>query len=228
MALRRCPSKAEIVRFFEEPADPGKGRELLDHVRSCPECRVVFAAVEDVRSQSEGILRGLDGLDLESPEARRRLRDGARREILRLRRIGRADRPKAFRWFGLTAAGACLALIALFIVVPDIGTRRTTAVERNGSPLEIGLLRPRGAVPVSALTFEWTDLPQARSYSLEIYDRTLEPVYRSGPLGSGAFSLPGDAAARLRTNETYFWKIVTALEEGRTVQSEFAKFVPQN
>jgi hypothetical protein len=227
MEHRRCPSKDAFVRFFEETAVEGDRERLLDHVRSCPECRTVFEAGGEIRSQGWEILSGLDGLDLRSRETRRRLREEARREILRLRRGRRPDRRKSFRWIGIPAVGAALVLLAVFVVVPNIGTHRTSALERNASPLEIGLLRPRGTVPASALTFQWTRRPEALSYRLEIYDRTLEPVYRSGPLDADAFSLPGDAAALIRTNEVYFWKIVAAFEDSRTIQSEFAKFILQ-
>ncbi len=228
MKLKGCPPKDEIIRFFEETAAEGDGGSFPDHTRSCPECRAVFEAVREIRSQSPGILGGFEGLDLGSREARSRLREEARREILRLRRDRRPKRLNAFRWLGIPAAGAAMALLAIFVVVPNIGTHRTNALERNGSPLEIGLLRPRGAVPASALTFAWTRQPEARSYRLEIYDRTLEPVYRSGPLDGDAFSLPGDAAALIRRNEVYFWKIVADFKDGPAIQSEFAKFILQN
>jgi len=227
MKLRRCPSKGEIIRFFEETATEGDGRRLLAHVLSCPECRAVFEAAKEIRSQSQGILSGLDGLDLQSRETRHRLREEARQEILRLRRSRRPKRRKALRWIGVPAIGAALALLAMFVIVPNIGTHRTSALERNVSPLEIGLLRPRGTIPTSALSFQWTRQAEAQSYRLEIYDRTLEPVYQSGPLSADGFSLPGDAAALIRKNEVYFWKIVAVLKDSQTIQSEFAKFILQ-
>jgi hypothetical protein len=228
MKPKECPSKDEIIRFFEDTAGEGDGGAFHDHARSCPECRVVFEAVREIRSQSPGILGGLEGLDLRSREARRRLREEARREILGLRRSRRPKRLNAFGRFGIPAVGAAVALLAIFVIVPNIGTHRTNALERNGSPLEIGLLRPRGAVPASALTFAWTRQPEALSYRLEIYDRTLEPVYRSGPLDGSAFALPGDAAALIRRNEVYFWKVVADFKDSPTIQSEFAKFILQN
>lgn len=227
MKFRRCPSKDEIIRFFEETATEGDGRRLLAHVLSCPECQAVFEAAQEIRSQSPGILSGLDGLDLRGRETRNRLREEARREILSLRRGRRPKRRKAFRWIGVPAVGAALALLAMFVIVPNIRTHRPSALERNVSPLEIGLLRPRGTIPASALNFQWTRQPEARSYRLEIYDRTLEPVYQSGPLSADAFSLPGDAAALIRKNEVYFWKIVAAFKDSQTIQSGFAKFILQ-
>jgi len=228
MKLKRCPSKTKIIRFFEETAPAGEGRKLLAHVRSCPECLAVFEAAKEIRSQSQGILRGLDGLDLQSREARDRLRKKARREILLLRRSRRLKRRNSFRWIGVPAVGAALVLLAVFVIAPNIGSRRTSGLERNVSPLEIGLVRPKGTIRASTLSFQWTPRPEAQSYRLEIYDRSLEPVYQSGLLRTDTFSLPEDAAALIRKNEVYFWKIVAVFKDSRTIESEFARFILQN
>ncbi len=227
MTLKRCLSNDEIIRFFEETASERKGRRLLAHVLSCPECLAVFEAVQDIRSQSQEILRGLDGLDLQSREVRNRLRKKARQEILLLRRSRRPKRPNSFRWIGVPAVGAALALLTMFVIVPNIGTHRTSGLERNASPMEIGLLRPRGTIPASALSFKWTRRPEVQSYRLEIYDRSLEPVYQSGLLSSDTFSLPEDAAALLGKNEVYFWKIIALFKDNQTIESEFARFILQ-
>ncbi len=224
---RRCPSKGDIIRYFEGAAAEVQAKRLLAHVLSCPECMTVFEAAQEIRSQSGEILGGLEGFEERGREARERLRDRARREILLLRRRRRSRRRTSLRRLLIPAVGAALVLLTVWIIAPSSGTRLTSVLERDGSPLEIGLLRPRGAVPRSALTFEWTRRPEAQSYRLEIYDRELESVYQSGPLGGGAYPLSGDASALLRTNEAYFWKIVAISKDGRTIGSEFAKFVLQ-
>lgn len=227
MKLKKCPSKKEIIRFFEKTAPVGDGRKLLAHVLACPDCLAVFEAAEEIRSQSQGILRGFDGQDLHSREAQNHLREKARQEILLLRRSRRPKRWNALRWAGVPAVGAALALLAMFVIVPNIGTRRTSGLERNVSPLEIGLLRPRGTILASALSFKWTRRPEVQSYRLEIYDRSLEPVYQSGPLSSDTFLPPEDAAALIRKNEVYFWKIVAVIKDSQTIESEFARFILQ-
>ncbi len=227
MKLKRCPSKDEIIRFFENAAPEGEGGDLLAHVRSCPECLTVFEAAKEIQSQSQGILRGLDGLDLNSREARNRLGKKARLEILLLRRNQRSKRRNSLRWVSVPAIGAALAFLAVFVIVPNIGTRRTSGLERNVSPLDIGLLRPRGTIPASALSFKWTRRPEVQSYRLEIYDRSLDPVYQSDPLSSDTFSLPQSVAGLLRKNEAYFWKIIAIFKDNQTIESEFARFILQ-
>lgn len=227
MKLRRCPSKNDIIRYFEGVVPEVQTKRLLAHVLSCPECMTIFEAAQEIRSRSGEILGGLEGFEEQGREARDRLRDRARREILLLRRNRRSRKRMSFRRLLFPAVGTALALLAVWIIAPSLGNRVTSVLERDGSPLEIRLLRPRGPVPASALTFEWTTRPEAQSYRLEIYDQALEPVYQSGPLGAGPYPLSGDAAAMIRTNDVYFWKVVAVFKDGRTIGSEFARFVLQ-
>lgn len=227
MKIRRCPSKADIIRYFEGALADTQAKRLLAHVVSCPECMTVFEAAQEIRSRSGEILDGLERLGEQGCEARDRLRDRARQEVILLRKSRRPRRLSSYRRLLIPAVGTVLALLAAWAIIPSAGPRLTSSVERDGSPLELGLLRPRGAVPRSALTFEWTARPEAQSYRLQIYDRALEPVYQSGPLGADPYPLAGDAAALLRTDGVYFWKIAAVYKDGRTIASEFAKFTLQ-
>jgi len=98
-------------------------------------------------------------------------------------------------------------------------------MERNAPATEIALVQPRGTIGRDGLTFKWTSGPDVRSCRLEIYDRSLEPVYRSGPLDANAYSLPAGALAGIRKDEVYFWKVVATLKDEQPVESEFAKFI---
>jgi hypothetical protein len=225
MKQKRCPSKEEFIRFFEGGGAERREQELLSHVLSCPECLTVFEATREIRSQGEEILWGLEGLDLRSRETRKRLQKSARREIARLRESRRRKKGAFLRWVGIPAIGAALVLLTLFAIIPSVTTSGHGDLERNGSPMEIELLQPRGAVPLSTLSFKWTPRPSVQSYHLEIYDRSLEPVYQAGPLGGDCYLIPDGALALIRKNEVYYWKIVATLQDNQQVESDFAKFV---
>jgi hypothetical protein len=227
MTPRRCPGKDAIIRFFEGRGSEKNRSEILSHVLACPECLAVFEAAEEIRSGSEAILRALDGADLGSPKARGRLRRQAADELRALRQKRRSGRRTAIRWAGIPAAGAALALLCALILVPRLSTPARDDVERNASPLELRLLQPRGGTGSLPLTFRWAPAPEARSYRLEIYDRTLEPVFRSGELGAEELTLAANTSLSLRAGETYFWKVAAFLKDDRTIESEFSKFVLQ-
>jgi hypothetical protein len=226
MTVEKCPSREDIVHYLEAgEAGPASRRGLHDHIAACPDCRAVFEAVREIQFQAGTILQGLDGLDLGSAEARRRFRTQARREIRLLR--GRGRRRVDRRWFAIPAVGVALALAAAFFVAPALLQKRPGTVERDVAPSEVDLLRPRGTVPGAAVNFQWTVGPEARSRRLEIYDRALEPVYRSAPLTEDRLSLPASALSSLRRGDVYFWKVVVTLKNDQLVESEFAAFALQ-
>ncbi len=228
MTAKRCPSKAEIIRYLEaDGAADGSGQEFLDHVAGCPECRVVVEAALEAGSGTESASPDLAGLDLGSPETVRRIRAQARREV----RLLRAKKRRAWlaprRWYALPAAGAALALLAVIVLVPGKRPEAPSGMER-GSPAEaVALVSPRGVVPADGLDFEWRQEPGARTRRLEIFDRTLEPVYQSAPLGQDRAALPSGVLASLERGAVYFWRVVVTLDNDRSVESEFVSFVLQ-
>ena len=83
------------------------------------------------------------------------------------------------------------------------------------------------AVSAAALRFMWTRHEDAGTYRLEIYDRGLEPVFESSPLVAEKYDLPADALVSFKKGEVYFWKVVAALKDNQTIESEFTKFILQ-
>ncbi len=118
-------------------------------------------------------------------------------------------------------------LLSLLVIIPSVRTGGPENLERSGLPAEFELLQPKGAAPLSNLSFRWKSRPGVRSYRLEIYDRDLEPVYQSGPLAADGCSLPEQTRESMRKGRVYFWKIVATREDDQPVESEFAKFIPQ-
>jgi hypothetical protein len=228
MTAKRCPSKAEIIRYLEaEGAADGSEHEFLDHAAGCPECRVVLEAALEVGSGAESLLGDLAGLDLGSPGTVPRIRAQARREV----RLLRAKRRRAWfaprRWYAIPAAGAALALAAVLVFVPGKRQEASTGPERGSPAAAAGLMRPRVVVRADGLDFQWSREPGARTRRLEIYDRTLERVYQSAPLGQDRAGLPPGVLASLERGAVYFWRVVVTLDDDRSVESEFASFVLQ-
>jgi hypothetical protein len=225
--FRRCPSSAEIARFFDRDANEGAKKKLLDHVRACPDCRLVFEATKEIYERGDSILDELGAVNLGDKDTRTRLRGLARREIKALREARRpASRPFPRR-LAVPAAAAALAIAAAFVVLPIIRNGRMPAIERNAAGSGIGLVAPHGSVPAEPVTFEWTAPLGVSSCRLQIYDRALEPVYASPPLKGAHFTLPAGAAGPLLKRTAYFWKIVASSADGKRVESEFAKFIVQ-
>jgi hypothetical protein len=225
MKKEKCPFPEELIAFFEAPPER-KNPDILDHVLSCSDCRIVFSAIDQVRSRGEEILRRLDGAEF-SPETRARLERRARQEIRVIRARRRTEKWRSLRWLRIPAAGTALALLAMVFVLRISWTHRGYETERQAASAEIRLLEPRGSVAAAPPAFRWTRNEDVESCRLEIYDQNLDPIYRSPALDSGAVSLPGEARRLLKAGRIYFWKITATLKDHQTIESEFAKFVFQ-
>jgi hypothetical protein len=224
MTASRCPSKKEIIRFFEEEsADAVREREILEHVLACPECRLIFEAAMEIEARGREILHGLEGNDLGGADSRKRLRLRARTELRLLRRNRKPGKAAARRWIAVPAAGIALVALIVYLAAPGLFSGRSG--ERSGSLSEISLLKPRGTAAGTPLDFQWTSRHEVRSYRLEIYDQALEPVYRSAPLTQDRFVLPSSMESELKIGSIYFWKIVAAFTDDRTIESEFGRFI---
>jgi hypothetical protein len=226
MTSKRCPSREEIIRLFEDQLPADGEKRLLDHVLACGECRIVFEAIAEVHSRSKDLLQGLEGLDLGSREARVKLQTLARRE-LRAIRAGRGTGFWTRRWLAVPAVSAVLALLIAFVVLPGLRTGPAPGAERNAGGIEIGLMQIKPASSSAPVDFRWTGLPVARGYRLDVYDRTLEPVHRSPALTDARYTLPAEASSTLEKGAVYFWKVTATLEDGKTVESEFGKLLVQ-
>ena len=220
-----CPSKADIIGFFEQTLSDADDRRVLDHMLRCPDCRTVFSAAAEICQSGRGILREFDGKVLDR-DARRILKGSARREVELLRR-GRGVRAVFPRWAVIPAAAVGLVIAVMIFLKPLSGPRPLVDIERRAPAEDIRLVAPRGTVSAAGLDFRWTPVAGAREYHLEIYDRALDPVFISGVIRTESLALPASGAAVLRDGLTYFWKVVTTVKDGRTVDSEFAKFVFQ-
>lgn len=225
MIAKRCPSKAEIIRYLET-AGSGNGsqKEFLDHIAACPECRVVLKATLEIGSRSRSLLHDLEGLNLKSSETAKSLRVQARREIHLLRKTGRRAHR---RWLAIPAAGVAFALMAFLLLVPGRHPGRTGSNERGSSASEIRLVRPRGTIPFRELDFQWTQEPGVQCCRLEIFSQTLESVYLSAPLVQSHIALPASALGSFQRGAVYFWKVAVTLKNGQTIDSEFAAFILQ-
>jgi hypothetical protein len=223
MIIRKCPSKAEIIRYLEtEGAGKGRPWGLLEHIAKCPRCRIVLEASLEVASRANGILKDLEGLELGDPQTVERLRGQARREIRLLQNKGRRGYR---RWLAVPVAGAVLVLVVALLLVPGRPPGAKGGMERGSLISEIGLLRPKGTVPYRQLKFQWTRNPGILSCRLEIYDQVLNPIYQSAVLAQDSYALPVSALDSLHRGVTYFWKVIGTLKNGRILESEFASFV---
>jgi hypothetical protein len=100
-----------------------------------------------------------------------------------------------------------------------------TAVRGTARP-RIELLSPKqGATyPAEEIKFKWEAVPKAARYTVELFNRSLEKIWRSGPISNAGTELPAEVRGVIFAGETYFWRVTVVLEDGAELISKLAEF----
>jgi hypothetical protein len=113
---------------------------------------------------------------------------------------------------------AILLGIKSMIKVPGVG-------ERGRLPGQIHLIFPvRGQAAKMPLIFRWEKTPRAEYYELEIFDKSLLPLWKSSRIEMTQLAFPVESASQMVINEVYFWTVTAWLTDGTKRESPLEEF----
>jgi hypothetical protein len=96
---------------------------------------------------------------------------------------------------------------------------------RAGSLAKVVLLQPVGEKTTrSSLIFRWQDVPSSDYYVFELFDESLQPVWKSERISQSRFIPPSDLLDKLAAQSRYFW-MVTAFGRGEKTSSSLEDFI---
>jgi hypothetical protein len=129
--------------------------------------------------------------------------------------------------------GSVTAFIALLVVFAtifvlsrkgnELGTKPSP--RRDSHSIRIQLTEPVcGTHSKARLVFIWEKSDLAESYVLELFDKTLSPVWRSPQLVNNQCEIPEDILKKLPTLETYLWMVTATTRSGAEFESPLVAF----
>jgi len=74
------------------------------------------------------------------------------------------------------------------------------------------------------INFRWSEIPTSEYYVLEIFDKTLYPLWQSNKIIKNKASPPMELLNRLSRDESYFWMVTAFLPDGTKIESSLADF----
>jgi hypothetical protein len=207
-AKESCPGIERILASVLEDAATGEKESIVSHAANCYECsRILKEALEmsakidsyvdRYKAQMDSTCRGADAK-----------RAGTLLLIIR--------RKPAFA----SAALLCILLCGLFIILPrgHINTRATAESH------EIILVSPvNERVQPDRIQFKWKEVPNSNYYIIEIFDSSLNLVWRSSPTYAVEALLPDNIKHGLREG-TYYWTVSVAIKDGTKIESRLKEF----
>jgi len=182
----------------------------MEHVANCPECARILKSLLRLSSEVDR----LTGMPQAAPSCPPDLiRD---KEDVK-------SRPLLGRRFVLATV---VSLVALAVVTVSVIRLSDRSVVRGSAGSAIKLISPKKGASLAAqdITFRWEAVPKASSYFVEIFGRSLEKVWRSGPLSEPRAVLAAEAREGLQAGGTYFWRVTAVREDGQDVVSKLAEF----
>jgi len=195
-----CPSPEDLVRVVTEEAGRKERARILDHVAGCGECAPLLKSLLRLSGEVDR-LTGKAGL-----------RQGPKPLLSR----------RAALW-------ALAGLIGLTVVSYSVIRLAERPVVRGTSVIQVRLISPKQGAALIAGDIElgWEAVPKASRYTVELFDASLEKIWRSGSLTGTKLKLPEDARGIVLKGETYFWKVLAVLEDGQEFASKLAEFSVQ-
>jgi hypothetical protein len=188
---------------------PGRERaEIVGHAANCAACAAALKELLSVSAETDRVAG-------EIKRSAGRGQAGERREA------------KTF-WGRLTERPAVAVMAGIFIlaVITFSALRLLDRSEtRGGTEARILQVSPvAGSLSRDELEFRWESLAGADHYTVELFDKSLKLVWRSGPV-SGNELRPADGIGEgLNAGETYYWMVTGVLGDRSEIKSRLSEF----
>jgi len=216
-----CPPAESIFSVFDESVSPTDKDKVIDHITGCCHCLLEFELFLGFHRQEEKAVGDFSGYfrRQESGSAMSG-KKGRAWDILAIPRL--KVRP---RWRLVGASLVAISIMVLSIIGIRSFFRTPGDRERGRLPGQVQLISPvHGERINEPLVFRWEGTARAEYYQLEIFDRSLLPLWKSPRVEGLRYELPLEAVAIIKKKEVYFWMITAWLKDGTKRESTLEEF----
>lgn len=204
-----CPESELLARCVTREGSRKARKRIIEHVAECPDCARKIKCMLGI---SEEVDRLAD--DVMAPK-----RESA----------GLESQKKRLAWAPVsrrTAAAILAGLLGLIVVSYSVLKIMDRSGPRGRPNARLVLLSPgaNASISLSDVRFAWAELPGAEHYVVEVFDRSLELLWQSGPQTGNMTSIPTAAGLDITRGKKLFWRVTAVLANGKEIRSRLAKF----
>lgn len=205
---RACPSIERLAQCVLADV-PGKERaEIVGHAANCATCAAALKDLFDISAETDRVAAEIK-------------RSAGREQASESRGAG------AFlgRLTGRPAVAVMAGIFVLAVLTFTVFRLLDRSGTRGGPEVRVLLVSPvAGSFSRDGLEFRWQSLAGADHYRVELFDKSLKLVWRSGPV-SGNELHPADAVGKgLNAGETYYWMVTAVRGDHSEIKSKLAEF----
>jgi hypothetical protein len=203
-----CPSIERLAQCVQGDVPRKERAKIIGHAANCAVCASALKGLLDTAAETDRVAA----------------------EINRFTRRGRKGESSGARpfWGRLTEKPAVAVMAGIFVLavmtfsVFRLVDRSST---RGGPGARILLVSPAaGTLSKDGLEFRWETLIGADHYRVELFDRSLKLVWRSGQISGNEVLLAEGVAKGLTVGETYYWRVTAVTDDRSEIKSKLTEF----
>lgn len=203
-----CPAPETLIRCVRSELPKRHRNKVFDHIAHCGSCAREAKLLLGISAEEDRFIQEINNLDLPHQAGR------AERQGSWLRRFSRSP----------VAAAAIVLVTAAILSVAVLQRPGRVDSMRGGAPV-VQLLAPvNSPAAKSGLRFTWQEIPGAGSYVVEVFDASLDLVWRREILSAHEAVPPADLIVKLTPGNEYYWMVTASLPSGNKVKSRLEEF----
>lgn len=183
--------------------------EIVGHAADCSACAAALRRLLSLSAEAERAAADFQAISGRQKAERARARAALWRRPVFV--------PVAVVSLGL------LLFAASILLVPGFMSRSGTRGAALAGVVLVSPLEEKVAAG-GDVVLKWKGSAGAASYTIEVFDRSMSLLWRSGRTAGTEAGLPAETVRKMAPGETYYWRVTALSEDRRETKSKLAEF----
>ena len=214
-----CPSSETMLKLLRSRLSGKKATRVIDHISRCGYCAGEFEfLLGTIRQEKLFIEQAGQSLASGRPNRRKASAPQERKALFGKWRL--AIRRLSWGSVSLLAGLAVTGLVVVAFLV-----FRSPETYRSGGGNGVRLVHPVDReVSGFPLAFRWKAVPESEYYTLELFDKALDSIWKTDEIRANEIVLPEETVRKMVPNSIFFWMVTAHLPDGEQRPSRLEKF----
>lgn len=204
-----CPAPERLVLCVLGEVPSKERAEIIGHAGDCATCAAMLKSVLALSAETERATA-----ELESFSGHRK---SMQPQNKRLSWARPAIKP------ALALVGGILFVAVLIVTVPRLVEQ---SGKRGGVGARVALIYPvKGGSIRDGFEFRWRGVAGSEYYIVEVFDKSIRLVWRSGRVSATETRIPAEAGRLMKRGETFYWMVTAVTDNDVEIKSGLAEFM---
>lgn len=206
-----CPSPKKLIALLRFELSDRKRSKVIDHLADCSTCPQEIKFINEILTAEKYINKEAALIAMRRNQAFQKKGKFVQFPFLKL------------SWSTMSVI-AVITTVILFSSVFLLIRTNNPAIERD-SILQLNQISPDNiSLSLSELIFQWENIPDSDYYTVEVFDDSLNLVWRSERILENKVIPSVELKELLKQETTYWWMVTSFLKNGKQVESHLAEF----